>query len=99
MRHPSRAGVTMVELLVVLLIMSLLAGVSTAALGSLRRPKLSQSVQRIADARRTALATGHASTITLPTDSTPLVIRLLPDGGAIGPAGESLDGPPAPDSL
>jgi type II secretory pathway pseudopilin PulG len=86
----SMAGVTLVELLAVLLMLGLLLGVSGMALGSLSTPKESKRVRDLERARATAIRTGIASSVTL--DSA--IVRFLPDGRALGPGVDPLTGSP-----
>jgi type II secretory pathway pseudopilin PulG len=77
-------GSTLVELIIVLTVLGIAAGVVGVAIGALPSPAtVSESAAAIAGARRQALATGRAVTITL-EDSTGLhAATALPDGSVI----------------
>ncbi len=83
-------GVTLVELLAVLLVLGLMLGVSGLALGSLRMPKASQSLRDLEQARAAAIRTGVPTSAKM--DS--MVVRFLPDGRALGPGVDPLTGEP-----
>lgn len=82
------AGVTLVELLAVLLVLGLMLGVTGLALGSLRRPTQSERVRDLEHARSAAIRTGVATSVRV--DSS--VVRFLPDGRALGPGVDPLTG-------
>lgn len=87
-------GVTLVELLVVLLLLGVLAGVSALAAGRAwgRQAETSPYTRRLDSARAAAMRTGLP--VRLDRDSGgPL--RFLPDGRAAGPDVDPLTGGPA----
>lgn len=79
-------GVTLLELLVALTILSVLLGVSGLALGSLQAPRESQELTDLREARTTAIRSGSARLVH--------GVLFLPDGRAIGPAVDPLTGIP-----
>lgn len=90
------AGVTLVELLVVLVILGLLWSVSTAALWSLRPREADSTRASLEAARRRAIRLGVSQEVILAESLPP--IRFLPDGQAIGPGMLPLLGTPTGDS-
>lgn len=85
-----RCGVTLIELLVVLVLLGILLGVSGLALSSLRPPRASRWRVELAAARANAIRTGVP--VTLRRDS--VVVRFLPDGGALGSGVDRWTGAP-----
>jgi general secretion pathway protein H len=80
-----RAGATLVELLVVLAILGIAAGVVGLAHARLEAPDAeSERAARVAAARREALETRRPVRLTLETDEGPAVLTLYPDGTARG---------------
>ena len=89
-----RAGVTLVELLVAIVIVGLLAGV--VGLAARRAPQPDEAERlaaAVASARRTALQTGHPVTIELHIDGDVHAITARPDGGACLDVSFSLEAP------
>lgn len=83
-----RAGVTLAELLVVILIIGLTAGVTAMSMSALRAPPQNDLARQVRKARSTAISQGRALTVgtdTMSSDSLRRPIRLLPDGRVIGP--------------
>jgi prepilin-type N-terminal cleavage/methylation domain-containing protein len=80
----NRHGVTLVELIVVLAIVAVIAGVTTLAF---RRadlgPTVAPWVRTVAAARRTAIDSNRVVTITLSVDATPHAVTALPDGSVV----------------
>jgi prepilin-type N-terminal cleavage/methylation domain-containing protein len=93
-RTLGRAGFTLVEMLVVLAILGVLAGVSVSALPSLRASTTPLLVDRLAAARRSAISSGIAVTITAPAPTTgePRSWRFYSDGRAVGPGVDPRNG-------
>ena len=88
-------GATLVELLVVLLVLGVMAGVSSAAVTSLRRSPESEWRRMLDQARAAAIRSGNAVTVSTGQGR---VVRFLPDGRAIGEGldpftGQVLDAP------
>ena len=83
-------GVTLVELLVVLVLLALLFAVSGLALASLSSPRDSARVRALAAARAKAIRSGVPVSL---ADSASSVL-FLPDGRAIGPGVDPLTGAP-----
>ncbi|MGH7527116.1 MAG: prepilin-type N-terminal cleavage/methylation domain-containing protein [Gemmatimonadales bacterium] len=88
-------GATLIEMMVALLVLGLLAGVSAAAVGSLRPPRLEGWKSEAIRARQSAIQNGRP--VMVSTDSGHRAL-LLPDGRAVGAGldpltGEVLHGP------
>ena len=86
-------GTTLVELMVVLLVLGVMAGVSAFAVAGLRLPHEALHRQVLEQARAAAILSGKATSV--PAGESPAV-RFLPDGRALGPGvdpftGEVLD--------
>lgn len=87
-RLGERAAFTLVELLVVLVVLGVIAGVSATALPSLLRTQARPSLAtRLLAARREAVLGGSAVTMAVPDarTGTSRRWRFLPDGRALGP--------------
>ena len=82
-------GTTLVELMVVLLILGLITGVSSLAIGSLKPPALSEHARTLGQARAAAIRSGRA--VSVPGEGGEM-IRFLPDGRAIGRGVDPLTG-------
>lgn len=83
----ARAGVTLAELLVVLLILGLTAGVAGLSVAALRRPPESELGHKLRVARATAIRQGTAITVSfdsVESDWRGSLRRFLPDGRVIG---------------
>jgi len=92
-------GVTLVELLVVIVILGLLLGVSGLAFTSLRAPRESEWIRQLRRAREQAIRTGKPIRATQPLPPStalyrPLPLLFLPDGRALGPGADPLTGAP-----
>jgi hypothetical protein len=77
-------------LLVVLLLLSLLLGVTGLAVGSLRAPGRSSRVRVMEAARATAIRSGRPVALTGDSGT----VRFLPDGRALGPGVDPWTGAP-----
>jgi prepilin-type N-terminal cleavage/methylation domain-containing protein len=82
-------GTTLVELMVVLLILGLIGGLTSLALGTLKSRAVSERARALGQARAAAIRSGKA--VSVPDDSGE-VIRFLPDGRAIGRGVDPLTG-------
>jgi|SRR5579862_8518172 len=79
-----RNGVTLVELIVVLAILSVMAGVTTLAFRRADRgPTVAPWVSAVAGARRTALDSDRSVTITVTVSDTLHAVTAMPDGTVI----------------
>jgi len=90
-------GVTLLELLVVLMLLALIFSVSGLALVSLGSPRSSARVRRLEAARARAIRTGLPVAVdpdTLPASRFPSTVLFLPDGRALGPGVDPLTGAP-----
>jgi prepilin-type N-terminal cleavage/methylation domain-containing protein len=87
-----RAGVTLVELLVVIALLGLAAGIAGLAFGRLDAsdPDAERAAQ-IAAARREALETRRMVRLTLETEDGPAELTVYPDGSARGDAALDVD--------
>jgi prepilin-type N-terminal cleavage/methylation domain-containing protein len=83
-----RRGVTLVEMIVVLTLMGVLAGIGALAFGSLRRPAEDPWQVTLRRARDAAVDSGRA--VVLPAGSAHGAVLLLPDGRAAGAAVNAL---------
>jgi prepilin-type N-terminal cleavage/methylation domain-containing protein len=92
MGHLERAGVTLIELMVVLTILSVLAAVTGLAL---RRAQPLGAVDArtaiIARARQLAVDSGRPVHTTVDVDSVPTPVTAYPDGSVIGDAALHID--------
>jgi prepilin-type N-terminal cleavage/methylation domain-containing protein len=84
-----RQGTTLVELMVVLVILGLIGGVTTVALGSLRRPPVSTQRRALEAARAAAIRTGTPVTV---SGEGATLVRFAPDGRAFGSGVDPLTG-------
>ncbi|HKV69637.1 MAG TPA: prepilin-type N-terminal cleavage/methylation domain-containing protein [Gemmatimonadales bacterium] len=83
-------GVTLVELLVVLVLLGLLFAVSGLALASLGVPRDSARVRALEAARARAIRSGVPVSLVESASS----VLFLPDGRALGPGVDPLTGAP-----
>ncbi|HXB23559.1 MAG TPA: prepilin-type N-terminal cleavage/methylation domain-containing protein [Gemmatimonadaceae bacterium] len=80
----NRPGVTLVELIVVLAIVAVIAGVTTPAFRRVSlSPNVSPWVSTVNAARRTAIDSNRVVRITLSVDETPHAVTALPDGSVV----------------
>lgn len=88
-----RRGMTLVELLVVLVLLGLVAGISALGLGTLHEPGLAvtSDAKRMSAARAEAIRTGQP--VLLQRDSGGPVLY-LPEGRAVGGGVDPLTGAP-----
>jgi prepilin-type N-terminal cleavage/methylation domain-containing protein len=89
-----RDGYTLVEVIVVLAIMGLMAGVSGLALASLKAPRESEWILALRRARAEAIRTGRPMRTEDHRARRTATILFLPDGRAIGPGVDPLTGAP-----
>jgi prepilin-type N-terminal cleavage/methylation domain-containing protein len=82
-------GVTLVEMLVVLLVFGLLGGMSVLAVGRLQSPVESEHVATWRRARAAAIRSGQPVAV---TGDSGTVVRFLPDGRALGAGVDPLTG-------
>ena len=85
-------GVTLVELLVVIVILALITGVSGLAFASLRVPRESTLVRATRVARAEAIRTGRPVSLRLDSLRRHPSVLFLPDGRAVGPGADPLTG-------
>jgi prepilin-type N-terminal cleavage/methylation domain-containing protein len=84
-RLRSRRGTTLLELLVVLVILGISAGVVVFTLGSLDGDPAAETVEsRVAAARQQALARRRTVTLRLETAEGPREVTAFPDGRVVG---------------
>lgn len=102
-REPRAGGVTLVELLVVLVLLGVIFGMTGLALASLSAPRQSVIFRRLQAARAEAIRTGRPVQVSgdsgsvgtyFPLPPSPLPVLFLPDGRAIGPGIDPLTGAP-----
>lgn len=93
-RHSSvkcRAGVTLIELLCVMLIIGFVAGVATLALRRFSQPDPADPYERISRARRAALESGVPTTIDVRFSGETRVVALNADGQVLADSVFHLD--------
>jgi prepilin-type N-terminal cleavage/methylation domain-containing protein len=78
-----RRGVTLVELIVVLAIMTVMAAVVGLAAPPLRHADPDIATTRVTAARRTALASGQPVTITVVSQEHPYAVTAYPNGAVV----------------
>jgi prepilin-type N-terminal cleavage/methylation domain-containing protein len=86
-----RGGVTLVELLVVLAILGVMAGVVGLAVPPIRRAPEGGAAARVARARQTAVASGRAVTVSVSMDGRPRTATAFPDGSVVADSGLDVD--------
>jgi prepilin-type N-terminal cleavage/methylation domain-containing protein len=79
-RAVAQEGATLVELLIVLAILGVVAGVVGLAARGASRPEPDDNFARIAAARREAVASGRPVGIVLRLDGRPVDVSAWPDG-------------------
>jgi prepilin-type N-terminal cleavage/methylation domain-containing protein len=93
MRYRAPSGITLAELLVVIVILGITAGITGLAFA--RSPARAGAVnpvtQAITDARAEALRTGHAVTITIGVHGKPLAATAFPDGSVVADSALGVD--------
>jgi len=91
-----RRGVTLIELLVTLAILGLVAGVTGLSLGAAPVPAVPLDARRahIADARDSALRTGHPVTVIIADDGMISYATALPDGRVLADLNQPGDASP-----
>jgi Tfp pilus assembly protein FimT len=82
-------GATLVELMVVLLILGLVTGVTSLAIGSLRGPEDMAHHRALRHARAEAIRSGRAVSV---AGESGAVVRFYPDGRASGSGLDPLTG-------
>jgi len=87
-----RRGLTLVEMLVVLVLLGAIAGVATVAFAPVRVPAPSPVLDALTAARRKAIGSGRAVTITIAQDSGPPALATAwPDGRIVADGAVPLD--------
>jgi prepilin-type N-terminal cleavage/methylation domain-containing protein len=78
-----RRGTTLVELLVVLCILGIIAGVTVLAVRRFERPSPGDPGAILAESLRSALDTPHTSVVRIVRDGRPLSATIHPDGSIV----------------
>lgn len=92
MRREERCGVTLVELMVVILLLGLLSGVVGLTMGSTPRvPSLDPTTVAVLQARDSALRTGHPVTIAFSHEGSAHRATAYPDGRVVTDATLGID--------
>lgn len=86
-----RRGATMIELLVVLVILAMTAGVVVVSLRSLAEGPEETTATRVAAARRKALAERRAVTVAVETPAGTTEVTALPDGRVLADSTLGID--------
>jgi prepilin-type N-terminal cleavage/methylation domain-containing protein len=81
-----RAGVTLLELMVVLAILAVMAGLTVVSLDRVSAPAPFTDADRVADARRNAITLGRPVRVLLRDSAATRSAQALPDGRVIGAA-------------
>jgi Tfp pilus assembly protein FimT len=84
-----KRGITLVEMLVVLILLGLVGGMSVLAVGRLRRPDEPERIARWHRARAAAIRSGQPVAV---AGDSGTVVRFLPDGRVIGKGVDPLTG-------
>lgn len=79
----SRHGTTLIELLVTIIVMTVIAGMASLAIRSVGKPVTPTIAERLAQARRDAVARGAAVTIELVVKGAIASATAFPDGTVI----------------
>ncbi len=86
-----RRGVTLVELLVVLAIMTVMAAVVGLAAPPIRHADPDTATTRLTAARRAALASGQPVSITVVSRERPYAVTAYPDGAVVADSALAVD--------
>lgn len=88
----NRAGVTLIELIVVLAVLSIMAGVVGFAVRPMGAESAGNDLEdAVARMRRRALASGKAADTTIERNGAILTIRALPDGRVLADTSVGVD--------
>ncbi len=85
----TRGGVTLIEMMVVLVLLGVLTGVAAAAFGSLRQPQHTGWESQAIRARESAIRSGRPVVV---SGDSGYRAFMLPDGRAVGPGLDPLTG-------
>jgi prepilin-type N-terminal cleavage/methylation domain-containing protein len=91
MMDGQRRGVTLVELLVVLAIMTVMAAVVGVAAPPIRHADPDLAATRVVAARRAALSSGQAVSITVVSGDHPYAVTAYPDGAIVADSALAVD--------
>ena len=87
-----RRGLTLVEMLVVLVLLGVMAGVAAVALPPPLAPAPASALNDLATARRTAITSGRSVTVAFSWDSQPArSVTALPDGRVVADSAVPVD--------
>lgn len=86
-----RRGTTLVELLVVLCILGVIAGVTVLALRRLDRPAPDDPSTIVAESLRAAVDTPRTIVVRVVRDGRPLSATIRPDGSVVGDSALDID--------
>jgi prepilin-type N-terminal cleavage/methylation domain-containing protein len=86
-----RSGITLIELIVVIAILGVIAGLTGIAMRNADRAAPPSDAHRIAAARHQAIATGVPVELLLEDGDTARIVRALPDGRVLADAVLDID--------
>jgi prepilin-type N-terminal cleavage/methylation domain-containing protein len=87
----ARAGVTLIELIVVIAILGVIAGLTTVSLRAAGGTEAPALATRVAAARREAVRIGRAVELVVGGSEAPQVVRALPDGRVLADPSLGID--------
>ena len=90
-RLGSRAGVTLLELLITLVLLGIISGVTVLAIRRIDQPRSDDPRVIIADTVRKVLASGRPALIRILTDSGPAWGNVRPDGSVVADSSLGVD--------
>ena len=90
-RQTRSRGTTLVELLVVLCILGVIAGVTVLAARRFERPAPGDPLAIVAESLRSAVDTSHAIVVRVVRDGRPLSATVSPDGSVVGDSALEMD--------
>ena len=87
----SRRGTTLIELLIVLCVLGVVAGVTALAIRRIDRPSSDDPATILAESLRAAVDTPRTILVRIPNDGKPLWATIRPDGSIVGDSALEMD--------